>query len=184
MAYLDLKEAPFHVTSGGALIGGGYRPKKKAKRHCVREGMGPSGRRKCLEYAPGPYGPYGYQHLEEEYAGGILLGGRHPSMGKRHCVKERKGASGKKRCKKFAPGPGMGGAYSGGAYSGGCRCCQRDLPVGLPLLEGRGGSMAQKAAAKKNPWLKFLKKYRAEAKRAGVAVDLRQASRAYHAQRG
>lgn len=177
MAYLNLKDAPFHVTSGGILVGGG----RGVQRHCVKEGFGPSGKRRCLKYTDGPC----------EMAGGVLVGGAHPSMGMRHCILEADGPSGKKRCKKFAAGPApkpkckpkskKGGAYSGGAYSGGCHCCQGAMKV---PKEARSGSAAQKKAAKKNPWLKFLKAYRAEAKRLGVQVDLKQAAAEYHSMRG
>jgi hypothetical protein len=57
---------------------------------CIKEGYGPSGKKRCEIYQP-PSG--GYRH-KKGY------------KGDRYCVEEEYGPSGKKRCKKYEPGLG------------------------------------------------------------------------------
>jgi hypothetical protein len=54
--------------------------------------------------------------IPTKYRGGILVGAGRPSKGLRHCVSERAGPSGKKRCAKYAPGPKGSGRSGGGKY--------------------------------------------------------------------
>lgn len=98
-----------------------------------------------------------YQRVLDSTRGGVLVGAGRPPKYIRHCVSSDVGPSGKKRCKKMAPGPRappMGAGRSGGGVHRSCavkgqKPCRKQVRNG-PAYQ----SPAQKA------WRDKLRAYR------------------------
>ena len=100
----------------GKGVSGGAR-KSKGVRHCVRKKSGPSGKMRCARYSPSAAEAMAMASLGEGFMpfGGPLMP---PPFygGVRHCVREKRGPSGKKRCARYR-GAGVGGGVRGGRNS-------------------------------------------------------------------
>lgn len=104
---------------GSALVGGARM--SKGIRHCMEEKMGPSGRMRCVKFMRGPraamLAALGEAAAGSALVGGAPIGGICMSKGLRHCIEEKMGSSGLRRCAKYARGP-RGSALVGGVSPG------------------------------------------------------------------
>lgn len=97
--------------AGSALVGGARM--SKGIQHCMEEKIGPSGLRRCAKFMRGP-------RMGSALVGGYSdmtpmkgMGGARMAKGIRHCMEEKMGPSGLRRCAKYAAGP-RGSALVGG----------------------------------------------------------------------
>lgn len=79
-------------------------------------------------------GGCGEQGCDMMYATGVNVGGRRPSKGIRHCLREVMEPSGVRRCARYAPGGGV-------------------------LLGGKGTREGGLKAAAHSPWVEFVRNY-------------------------
>ncbi len=160
---------------GGNLQGGRYVPSNAANRHCQFLAPGKkSGKPRCAKFAPGPYP--GYPNFV-----GYPAPMYYPAPSKPPKALPKK----PKKSAKALPAVPM--QYGRGSYSGGCENCANCSECGAGSYSGGaysgGASAKQLAAAKKNPWLKFLKRYRKDIARQGIPFDMSQARAVYYAQK-
>lgn len=166
-------------------------------RHCVRRKKTASGKRRCAKYAEGPgkggakVGGCDACGGMCQFCGGIAVGGAKPRKSKKHARKGKKGGelvygedpSGGFDMSRYMPPPMFDQLPRLGAKA--LQALKKQLGMGELAFGGApvGGTAAQKRAAKRNPWLKFLKQY--EKVRPDLLSDrvafVKAASRAYKA---
>lgn len=167
---LPKRRARGGALKGGALKGGGY------YRHAVRQGVTASGKRRTAQYVANEVSG---QWVPSNYA--KRLGPRDYLTRDVHPIKKSKLQAGVPA--RFVQMPieelPMLRQRRARAPAGSYLASEVEfVPVGQGIV---GGSMAQKEAAARNPWLKFLKKERAMAKREGYEFDMSVASQRYQA---
>lgn len=168
-------EAEGGALVGGALIGG---RRSRGGQYCLYNDRGPSGKYRCVRYGPGVKPP-GYmaprasdeqelRQYSEQYG---------PRVAKRRPLTEQQRLAKNQRAREIRA-----------AKKGLVRPIVLTEPVLFPEQtiqpEGagrrrRGGDLANKMAAERNPWLNYLRVARQQARDAGVKFDIHRAAEEY-----